>query len=153
MASLAGAGGGRNWYTLEGPSQPDAFIEADNLVVVIEGKRTESAPTTETEWMRVRHQMLRHIDAAWELRGQRPVIGLMIVEGENSGPTLPGAYRDYRSSLEGSAALTESLPHRSSEEQAAILQAFAGVTTWRAVMDALHIPDDVLIRRLAEDGI
>jgi len=76
----------------------------------------------------------------------------MIVEGENGGHTLPSAYLNYRSSLESSTALLEFLPHRSNEERAAILRAFAGVTTWRAVMDALHVPDAVLIDRLPEDG-
>ncbi|MEZ5288041.1 MAG: hypothetical protein R2712_25250 [Vicinamibacterales bacterium] len=150
---LSGMGAGRNWYTLEGPSQPDAFVEADEFVVVIEGKRTESAPTTKTEWMPVRHQMLRHLDAAWEIREQRPVVGLMIVEGENGGGTLPAGYRDYRESLEGGTALDDSLPHRTKEERAVILQAFAGVTTWRAVLEALRVPDDVLIPQLSADGV
>lgn len=58
-------------------------------VVVIEGKRTEPGPTTSTTWMPVRHQMLRHIDAAWDTRGTRRVIGLMIVEAAEGSTAVP----------------------------------------------------------------
>lgn len=79
--------GERDWAILEGPSQPDVFLETDEVVVVIEGKRTESSPTTATAWMPVRHQMLRHLDGAWEIRGSRSVYGFFIVEG---APERPG---------------------------------------------------------------
>jgi len=143
----------RAWYSLEGPSQPDAYLETDDLIVIVEGKRTEPAPTTTTTWMPVRHQMLRHIDAAWDSRGGRTVVGLMIVEGQNAGPTPPSPWLDYRASLEDSPALRASLPHRSDEDRRAILGAFAGVTTWQAVMSVLDIPKEVLVDRVASGGL
>src|SRR4029078_9689451 len=45
----------RAWYVLEGPSQPDVYLDSDDVVLVVEGKRTETAPTTSTAWMKVRH--------------------------------------------------------------------------------------------------
>src|SRR6476620_960501 len=72
----------RAWYVLEGPSQPVAYLDSADAVIVVEGKRTETAPTTSTAWMRVRHQMLRHLDAAWEHRQGRRIYGLYIVEAE-----------------------------------------------------------------------
>lgn len=77
----------RRWYVLEGRSHPDACLETDTLLVVIEGKRTERKATTVTTWMRARSQMLRHMDAAWEISRGKRVLGLMIVEGR--GPTRP----------------------------------------------------------------
>ena len=72
----------RAWYVLEGPSQPDVYLASDDVVIVVEGKRTEAAPATSTDWMRVRHQMLRHLDGAWEHRQGRQIYGLFIVEAE-----------------------------------------------------------------------
>ncbi|MGE0816175.1 MAG: hypothetical protein AB7O28_10675 [Vicinamibacterales bacterium] len=152
-AALRAGRTSKAWCALEGPSQPDVFLETKDLLVVIEGKRTEPGPTTSTWWMPVRHQMLRHIDAAWNARGDRKVVGLMIVDGAEGEHAVPSPWREYRKSLEGSSAVNESLPHRSVAERGDILRAFAGVTTWQAVMDALDVPKEVLIDRVVEtDG-
>lgn len=39
---------GRKWFVLEGESLPDALLETDRLVLVVEGKRTERMTTTKT---------------------------------------------------------------------------------------------------------
>ena len=57
------------WYVLEGAFQPDVYLETENFIVVIEGKRTERKATSSTTWMPFRSQMLRHMDAAWEVSG------------------------------------------------------------------------------------
>ncbi len=119
------------WYVLEGPSYPDVFIETEGVLIVIEGKRTEAGPTTHTTWMPCRHQMLRHLDGAWEVRGRRSVFGFFIVEGEETGapaPWIQAAKQTVRDDV-----LRKSLPHRSDEEKAGITGAFLGVTTWRRV--------------------
>lgn len=59
LADLRTAGTGKGWHVLEGPSYPDVTIETPDALVVIEGKRTESGPTTHTSWMPNRHQMWR----------------------------------------------------------------------------------------------
>jgi hypothetical protein len=38
----------RAWYILKGPSRPDVYLETPDLLVVIEGMRTESGPTRNT---------------------------------------------------------------------------------------------------------
>lgn len=63
----------RIWYILEGITYPDVWLRTERALIVIEGKRTEPDITRRTTWMPVRHQMLRHIDAAWEQRGRRTV--------------------------------------------------------------------------------
>jgi hypothetical protein len=125
--------GGQDWHIFEGPTQPDAFIETDHLVVVIEGKRTERAPTTTTKWMAGRHQMLRHLDGAWEARGCRRVIGFFIVEGSDDSLEPPAEWLRFSSETTNAGSLASSLPHRGPEEQHQIAEAFAGVTTWQRV--------------------
>jgi hypothetical protein len=78
----------RGWYVLEGVTRPDVYLESEKVIVVIEGKRTESGPTTDTTWMRIRHQMLRHLDCAWECRKGRDVFGFFIVEGDGGGSAV-----------------------------------------------------------------
>jgi hypothetical protein len=64
-------------------------IETPDALIVIEGKRTESGATIDTTWLTGRHQIWRHIDAAWEIRGRRQVFGFFIVEGEDPDGRLP----------------------------------------------------------------
>ena len=134
---------GENWHIFEGPTQPDVFIQTPDLVVVIEGKRTEPEPTTITKWMPVRHQMLRHIDCAWEIAGKRKVIGFFIVEG-NGAADIPARWLEFARQTVSPDSIASSLPHRGPEEQRGIAAAFAGVTTWQAVCEEFGIPWNAL---------
>jgi F0F1-type ATP synthase assembly protein I len=134
----------RGWHILEGQTYPDALIITGDALVVIEGKRTELGPTTGTTWMPVRHQMLRHIDAAWEIRGHRVVYGFFIVEAEEGSVEVPQNWIDASQRTIAPEALAESLPHRSPAERDGITRAFLGVTTWQAVCAVFGISSDEL---------
>lgn len=143
----------RAWYVLEGPSQPDVYLDSAETVIVVEGKRTETAPTTSTAWMRVRHQMLRHLDAAWEHRDGRRIYGLYIVEAENGTNSVepPSTWHEAVESTISDEVLRGSLPHRSPEERSQIASALLGVTTWQAVCDEFQLPRAVLIPEVFDD--
>ena len=64
IAALRSGKRGRSWYVLEGESRPDALLETEELIVCVEGKRTEACCTTHTTWMRRRSQLVRHMDGA-----------------------------------------------------------------------------------------
>ena len=138
---LEGPPASRVWYVLEGRSQPDACLETDTLVVVIEGKRTERKATTLTTWMPARSQMLRHMDAAWDIRGAKRVLGLMIVEGQGGAEAVTPT--DYWLTQTNEQVLlptlANSLPHRSTEELEQIADGFLGVTTWQRVCAEFRI--------------
>ena len=128
-----------DWHIFERKSQPDVFIETPDILIVIEGKRTESETTKNTKWMPGRHQMLRHIDCAWEIRGRKQVIGFFIVEGEGKSPDIPLSWLDQVRLTMSPEAIRSSLPHRGPEEQAAIAGCFAGATTWQRVCASFGI--------------
>ena len=136
---------GRGWHILEGPSHPDAFLDTDEAVIVIEGKRTERGPTIGTTFMSGRHQMLRHMDCAWEIRGQREVYGFFIVEG----PEVSSDWATFTTETVSDAALSSSLPHRTVKDREFIKRGFLGVTTWQEVCDALGLDRNVLIQEVA----
>lgn len=127
------SGGREDWFIFEGSTWPDVFIGTADLLVVIEGKRTEGGPTKNTKWMEGRHQMLRHIDCAWEIRGRRSVCGFFIVEGDKISGETPLLWTKAARETTSTDALARSLPHRGSEERAAIAACFAGVTTWQKI--------------------
>lgn len=123
----------RAWYVLEGESRPDACLETDRVLLVVEGKRSESGATSATTWMPRRSQILRHMDAATEIADGRRVFGLMIVEG------LPGADGPSQYWLTEAAdqvahtLVADSLPHRTALEREQVVDGFLGVTTWQCM--------------------
>lgn len=132
----------RGWYVLEGPSQPDACLETDSLLIVIEGKRTERKATTTTTWMPFRSQMLRHMDAAWGVRNGKRVLGLMIVEGPGGADAkAPSDHwlKEGENQIQG-PTLGASLPHRTQAEREEIADGFLGVTTWQRVCAEFGLP-------------
>ena len=75
---------GKEWFVLEGESRPDAYIETDSIVLVVEGKRTERSTTNKTTFMPWRSQLIRHMDTAWEVADGRRVLACIIREGSKS---------------------------------------------------------------------
>jgi hypothetical protein len=130
---LLSTGSAERWHIFEGQSCPDVYIETAGLIVVVEGKRTEHGPTTQTTWMEVRHQMLRHIDCAWEIRGSKQVLGFFIVEGDGAATAVPAKWQAFARETISPAAIAASLPHRGPEEERQIAACFAGATTWQRV--------------------
>lgn len=131
------------WYILEGPSQPDAYLEADDFILVIEGKRTERGQTTATSWMANRNQMLRHMDAAaWNAPKGKRVFGLMIVEGDASGDgmTASDEWVTKCETIRSDAVMNSSLPHLSTAERRLLADGFLGVTTWQRVCRTFQLP-------------
>jgi len=139
LALLSNNPTGERWHIFEGPTQPDVFIQTPDLIIVIEGKRTEPGPTTFTKWMAVRHQMLRHIDCAWEVAGKRKIVGFFIVEGNGTDGEVPENWMEYAQQTMASSAVASSLPHRGPVEQLGIVSCFAGVTTWQRVCKTFNI--------------
>jgi hypothetical protein len=103
--------------------------------MVIEGKRTEPKATTVTTWMPMRSQMLRHMDAAWDIRGGKRLLGLMIVEGHGDAEAVMPTDHWLTQANEQvlPSTLAASLPHRSVDERKQIADGFLGVTTWQRV--------------------
>ncbi|WP_395144639.1 hypothetical protein [Armatimonas sp.] len=135
----------RAWYIFEGRTYPDAVIETPDALIVIEGKRTEAGPTTSTKWLEGRHQIWRHIDAAWEQRGKRRVFGLFIVESDGECGDVPQHWKQAIKNSLVPSTLATSFPHRSNTECEEIRQCLLGVTTWQAVCREFSLPAGTLL--------
>ena len=143
-AALAQSRQGKAWYILEGRTSPDVYLVTPQALIVVEGKRTEAGPTTSTTWMAGRHQMLRHIDAAWEIRGDRAVYGMFIVEALRGAEEVPDLWRRAAEDTCSDAAIHSSLPHRSLAYQEGIRRAMVGVTTWQRIVSRFQLPSSLL---------
>jgi hypothetical protein len=127
-------------FVLEGPTSVDAFFRTRKAVVVVEGKRIENGPTTKTDWMPVRHQMLRTLDCAIDTFPGYEIWGLFIVEGDLPKTVdVPERWKGFSNDTTNPMVLEESLPHRSAQERLAVAHSYVGVTTWQAVCDQFQI--------------
>ncbi|HXY25608.1 MAG TPA: hypothetical protein VEI73_13215 [Candidatus Acidoferrum sp.] len=143
----------RAWYIFEAPTCPDVYLVARGALVVVEGKRTERSTTIDTTWLPGRHQIWRHLDATWELRGRRAVYGLFIVESdESTDGSVPELWRNLAQECLDACVLRTSFPHRSAEEVAAISRCYLGVTTWRRVCEQFHIDWRTLPHEVSSHG-
>jgi hypothetical protein len=128
---------GRSWYVLEGASRPDAMLETKDYVVLVEGKRRESACTTRTTWMPSRSQLLRHMDTALDMYSAKRIYGLLIVERMECNPEVPSQHwMDESDEQISDQMLQASLPHRTEQQRSQLKSGVLGVTTWQAVCRA-----------------
>lgn len=132
----------RVWYLLEGDSRPDATLEMERHVLLVEGKRTERSCTSTTKWMSRRSQLLRHMDAASEYFCGKRILGLLLVEGAGGSDAIkPSAHWVAESrAQDGSEMLSSSLPHRSPSERSALAAGMLGVATWQGLCAQNGIP-------------
>lgn len=133
LRELRSAGQDRAWHIFEGQTFPDALIETPGALILVEGKRTEPSPTITTTWMQGRHQIWRHIDAAWEIRGRRSVFGLFIVEGKPQDGGVPAVWQQAVGDARGPAVIDQSFTHRGGVEVEQIVRCLVGLTTWQRV--------------------
>ena len=140
LALLRAGEKGKAWCVLEGQSFPDAYLETDSVVVVVEGKRTELSTTNKTTFMAKRSQLIRHMDAAWETADGRRVLGLLLVEGESPNPMLvPKRWSTASDEQLEPTSLVCSLPHRTAEERDAIAGGVLGAATWQRLCGEFSI--------------
>jgi hypothetical protein len=147
-------GAPRAWYIFEGPTCPDVYLVTRDALVVVEGKRTERSTTNDTTWLNGRHQIWRHLDAAWEVRGRRAVYGFFIVESDapSGDGSVPELWREAGKACLERSVLLSSFPHRSAEEIVAISRCYLGVTTWRKVCEDFEIDWRTLPTQVSNPG-
>lgn len=121
LAALEQTGAKRSqgkWWAFEGTTSVDCYLETENLILLIEGKRTEPLSAC-VNWYPGRNQLVRNLEEAQELANDKPFAVLLIAE-DNFDPLTP-------------EIISISLPHFSSEERQTLMQHYLGCLTWRQV--------------------
>jgi len=78
---LGAPGSRRAWWAFEGYTEVDCYLETPQLVLVIEGKRTE-ALSASTEWFPQRSQLIRNLEVARDIADNRAFGVLVITEAD-----------------------------------------------------------------------
>lgn len=123
----------KTWNTFEGDSFPDLFIENENNILIIEGKRTESNITTSTTYLKRRCQMIRHIEnALYYCQEKKRVIAFYILE-KNCG------YENHCTKSYFEKSFDEETIRKDGELKETICNSFYGYTTWQNIGKLLNI--------------
>ncbi|ADY14192.1 hypothetical protein SpiBuddy_2377 [Sphaerochaeta globosa str. Buddy] len=115
----------RDWWVFEGFTEVDCLIETENIVLAIEGKRTEEGPSQSVDWYPQRNQLVRNLEALKQYVKDKEY-ALILIDEE-------GKYK-----LE-ETMFTASLPHLSLEERVELRRHYLGNITWKQVCIATGI--------------
>lgn len=130
-----GAEGSRGqWWAFEGFTAVDFCISTENLLLLVEGKRTDLLAQS-TEWYCGRNQLLRNLESGIKAAGNRE-FGVVLVEEQRSGPVLDGI------------DIGRATPHLAPIERESLIEHYWGSTTWadlckRTGVDYASLPDTV----------
>jgi len=121
------------WWSFEGITQVDCFLETENFILLVEGKRTESL-SSKTDWYPHRNQLIRNLEVAQEISGRKSFAVLVIAEDEIG--EIP------------EDVIQQSLPHFTKPECDALMQHYLGCILWEDVCSATgisyqNLPDTV----------
>jgi hypothetical protein len=128
------------WWCLEGTTMVDCALFTKEMVLFVEGKRTELEPSPNVSWYRGRNQVLRNLDCArWygKLHGLDYYALLIIEDGDAGREKKAGE-------VDAERWVSSSLPHLSAHDREEAMQHYLGFTTWRAITDAMDLPEDLL---------
>lgn len=104
------------WWSFEGITHVDCYLETENMILLIEGKRTETL-SSRTDWYPDRNQLVRSLEVAQEISVSKNFAVLVIAENKIDPITAQVVER--------------SLPHFTPEERADLMQHYLGCITWR----------------------
>ena len=134
-----GAGrSGQQWWAFEGFSHIDCCLIAENLVLFVEGKRTEGVSPS-TLWFSKRSQLSRNVEAARDFSKGKDFAVILAVETERDGTAALAA---------AAASLSGSYPHLGELDRERLSQHLLGFVTWRQMVDEFGLPRECLVESL-----
>jgi hypothetical protein len=125
----------REWWAFEGPTSIDCYLETDEFVFAIEGKRTERLASS-TSWLPERNQLARNLEVVQSLACGRRYGVIMVVER-----LTDFAYVESQALLD---YVSPARPHFHEYEREFLARHFLGVLTWQELCDAADIKYDTL---------
>jgi hypothetical protein len=130
LRKVGAAGSNGKWWVFEGFTQVDCFLETENLILLIEGKRTEPISSA-TRWFPQRNQLLRNLEVGRALARQKEKEYALILMAEEY---MPGMSLDD---------VFASLPHLTPRQRSDLLRHYLGCVTWSQALAKIFFPHTV----------
>jgi hypothetical protein len=133
--AIGGANGSaRKWWSFEGFSHVDCCLITEQLVLFVEGKRTESVSPS-TRWFTQRSQLWRNVEAARQLAAGKQFAVILAVEEVVEGETALSLAEQ---------TVADSYPHCEEAERSDLAKHLLGFVTWRQLVAEFALPDECL---------
>lgn len=123
------------WWAFEGNTSVDCYLETENILLLIEGKRTEKLSES-ISWYPGRNQLIRILDVAKEISGGKE-FGVMVIAETQIEPI-------------SEEVIEKSLPHLSKDEIEELMSHYLGCLLWQEVCNAVDITYDNLPNTVTE---
>ncbi|UCE67517.1 MAG: hypothetical protein JSU85_05750 [Candidatus Zixiibacteriota bacterium] len=117
------------WWAFEDFTEVDCYLETDNLILFIEGTRKEPLANS-TAWYRGRNQLVRNLEVAQEISGDKDFAAVVISESRID-PVTP-------------EVIEKGLPHFSPDERQELAGHYLGNILWKDICRATNILYDDL---------
>ena len=124
LEATGSKGSARKWWAFEGFTEVDCYLETENLVLFIEGKRTEPLSSA-TDWYPQRNQLVRNLEVAKAIAKEKDFAVLILCEE----PLSPLSDQEF----------IDSLPHLHKQDALDMRNHYLGCVTWRDACEATGI--------------
>jgi hypothetical protein len=135
LASTTPAKAFQKWWAFEGRTSVDCYLETDEAIILIEGKRTESV-AGKTFWYKSRDQLIRNIETAAQHASTKKKEFAVLLCAEDSTNLAPQTF-------------AWSLPHLTPTERTELQDHYLGCVTWEQIRAAL-LPTETLPEGVAD---
>jgi hypothetical protein len=124
LAARTPARSARQWWAFEGITKVDCWLETENLVLFVEGKRTEKLSKV-TAWFPRRDQLTRNLDLVGQAMPGKPGYVLLATEVSVEEPSED--------------ELAAAAPHLGERATEVLLDRYLGQLSWRDLCAATGI--------------
>lgn len=135
LERVGAKGSRRTWWAFEGFTHVDCCLMTENLVLFVEGKRTETVSPA-TRWFKQRSQLWRNVETADEFAAGKPSAVILAVETDGDGQK---ALREADRSVE------KSYPHLPPQRREELSRHLLGFVTWSSIVSEFGLPASCLI--------
>jgi hypothetical protein len=119
-------GSGQQWWAFEGSTSVDCWLETSSLVLLVEGKRTDTLSKS-TAWFPKRNQLVRNLEVAREQASDKTCAVMMLTDSDAPQLTVD--------------AVKEGAPHLHDQAED-LLNAYVGGIDWATLWEKFAIPFD-----------
>lgn len=130
----------KKWWAFEGFTNIDCCLIGENLVLFVEGKRTDSVSPS-TLWFSERSQLWRNVEAARDFGFSKGKDFAVILAVETEGDGVAAL-------VEAAASLLGSYPHLEEPDREQLSMHLLGFVTWRQMVDEFGLPEECLVESL-----
>jgi len=134
------------WWSFEGITYVDCTLITSEVVVFIEGKRTELGPSKNILWYPHRNQILRNLECAFEFikNTNKKFFVLLITKKIDEYDKNDAKRKEQIEKTIDPETIKNSFPHLTENQIDRLLEHYLGATNWQDIVSIFKLPKSLL---------